>query len=668
MHILQDIVIILFSAIVIILISSRFRIPSVVGFLLTGMIIGPYAAGFIKNTHDIEIFAEIGIVLMMFIIGIEFSVKKLHRIRKLIVVAGGGQVIITILVIAGLALLQGYEYNTAIFFGFLVSLSSTAIVLKLLQDRRQLDSPPGKIELGVLLFQDLCVVPMVVFTPILGLGLSGGNDTSGALLEIGIAVVVINVVFFALWYLMPYILHAVVKTRLKEIFIIASLFMCLGMAALTNYLGLSLALGAFLAGLIISESKYSHQVVADILPFKEAFNSVFFISIGMLLDFGFVFGNTAEVLSMGVSIFFIKAIIVFTLVLLLKYPLRVAVIAGFGLAQVGEFSFILAKLGISNGLISDEIFQSFLASSIFTMIITPFVFNLSPIAARQIERGRIFRPLKKLEKSRGNQSTRDGDDEDQKEDLKNHTIIVGYGLNGRNLARVLRSRKISYVIIELNPDSVKEATLKNETIVYGDATKRHILEEAGIKTAKVITFAISDTLVIDHAVATARFLNKEVYIIARTKYVLDIDRLYELGADTVFSEEYETSLEILARVMMLYGLSKEAVNRELNELHKQRYAQIRDKNAEERIQDKIHQAIHEEVNIDSFTITKNCCGEKKTIAELDIRQHSGATIISIVRGNEQFSNPGADFVLQAGDVVVLMGSAEQVEKAVELLG
>jgi len=668
MHILQDIVIILFSAIVIILISSRFRIPSVVGFLLTGMIIGPYAAGFIKNTHDIEIFAEIGIVLMMFIIGIEFSVKKLHRIRKLIVFAGGGQVIITILVIAGLALLQGYEYKTAIFFGFLVSLSSTAIVLKLLQDRRQLDSPPGKIELGVLLFQDLCVVPMVVFTPILGLGLSGGKDTSGALLEIGIAVLVINVVFFALWYLMPYILHAVVKTRLKEIFIIASLFMCLGMAALTNYLGLSLALGAFLAGLIISESKYSHQVVADILPFKEAFNSVFFISIGMLLDFGFVFGNTAEVLSMGVSIFFIKAIIVFTLVLLLKYPIRVAVIAGFGLAQVGEFSFILAKLGISNGLISDEIFQSFLASSIFTMIITPFVFNLSPIAARQIEKGRVFRPLKKLEKKRGNQSTKEGDDEDQKEDLKNHTIIVGYGLNGRNLARVLRSRKISYVIIELNPDSVKEATLKNETIVYGDATKRHILEEAGIKTAKVITFAISDTLVIDHAVATARFLNKEVYIIARTKYVLDIDRLYELGADTVFSEEYETSLEILAKVMMLYGLSKEAVNRELNELHKQRYAQIRDKNAEERIVDKIHQAIQEEINIDSFTITSNCCGEKKTIAELDIRQRSGATIISIVRGNEQFSNPGADFVLQAGDVVVLMGNAEQVEKAVELLG
>jgi len=632
------------------------------------MIIGPYAAGFIKNTHDIEIFAEIGIVLMMFIIGIEFSVKKLHRIRKLIVFAGGGQVIITILVIAGLALLQGYEYNTAIFFGFLVSLSSTAIVLKLLQDRRQLDSPPGKIELGVLLFQDLCVVPMVVFTPILGLGLSGGKDTSGALLEIGIAVLVINVVFFALWYLMPYILHAVVKTRLKEIFIIASLFMCLGMAALTNYLGLSLALGAFLAGLIISESKYSHQVVADILPFKEAFNSVFFISIGMLLDFGFVFENTAEVLSMGVSIFFIKAIIIFTLVLLLKYPIRVAVIAGFGLAQVGEFSFILAKLGISNGLISDEIFQSFLASSIFTMIITPFVFNLSPIAARQIEKGRVFRPLKKLEKKRGNQSTKEGDDEDQKEDLKNHTIIVGYGLNGRNLARVLRSRKISYVIIELNPDSVKEATLKNETIVYGDATKRHILEEAGIKTAKVITFAISDTLVIDHAVATARFLNKEVYIIARTKYVLDIDRLYELGADTVFSEEYETSLEILARVMMLYGLSKEAVNRELNELHKERYAQIRDKNAEERIQDKIHQAIHEEINIDSFTITSNCCGEKKTIAELDIRQQSGATIISIVRGKEQFSNPGADFVLQAGDVVVLMGNAEQVEKAVELLG
>jgi CPA2 family monovalent cation:H+ antiporter-2 len=250
MHILQDIVIILVSAIIIIIICSKLNIPSVVGFLLTGMIIGPYAIGLIQNTEDIETFAEVGVVLMMFIIGIEFSIKKLHRIKKIILVGGGGQVIITTAIVVGAASLYGYEINSAVFFGFLVSLSSTAIVLKLLQDRRQLDSPQGKIELGILLFQDLSVVPMVVLTPILGL--KGGGDIAGSLIKIGTAFLAINAIFFSARFLMPHILNTIVKTRLKEIFILASLLACLGMAFLTNYLGLSFALGAFIAGLIIS--------------------------------------------------------------------------------------------------------------------------------------------------------------------------------------------------------------------------------------------------------------------------------------------------------------------------------------------------------------------------------------------------------------------------------
>ncbi len=666
MHILQDIVIILLSALVIILICSRLKIPSVVGFLLTGMIIGPYSVGLIKNTEDIEILAEIGIVLMMFIIGIEFSIKRLHRIRKLIIFGGGGQVLLTIAATAGAATALGYRYNAAIFFGFLVAMSSTAIVLKLLQERRQLSSPAGKIELGILLFQDLCVVPMVILTPILALNGSGG-DTMTTILRIVIAFVSINVIFFTARYLMPRVLQIIVSTRQKEIFIIASLLMCLGFAFLTDYLGLSLALGAFIAGLIISESRYSHQVVADILPFKELFNSLFFISIGMLLDFGFVYLNTIQVLSMGIGIFIFKTLAVFTIVVLLKYPLRVAVITGMGLAQVGEFSFILAKLGLSYNLISNDIFQSFLASSIFTMIFTPFAFNLSQGAALRVEKGRLFRPLKMFAAKEGSVNQHALKADEEKDELKNHVIIVGYGLNGRNLGRILRSRKIGYVIIELNPDTVKEAAVKNEYVVYGDATKGHILEEAGLKNAKVVTFAISDPLVIDRAVANARYLNPKVHIIARTKYVTDIDNLYELGADTVFAEEYETSIEILAKVMMLYGLSKESINREINELHKQRYAQIRDKYEETKLEDKIHQIIHEEINIDPYTITSSCRSEGKTIGELNLRAESGATIISVVREKENFANPPAELMLKEGDMLILMGTHEQVEKAVEIL-
>jgi CPA2 family monovalent cation:H+ antiporter-2 len=382
----------------------------------------------------------------------------------------------------------------------------------------------------------------------------------------------------------------------------------------------------------------------------------------MLMDLNYVSQKIPLVLSLGFGIFLLRSFIIYLLVIALKYPVRLAVISAMGLAQVGEFSFILAKLGLQYELISSEIFQAFLSSSILTMIFTPFAFNLSPRAATRFEEGRVFRPLARLASKEGAKET-----EEAHVPAENHVIIVGYGLYGKNLARVLKKRKIRYAIIELNPDTVKEAAEKGEYVVYGDATREKILEEAGILRAKMITFAISDPLVIDHAVAIARDLNPGIYIIARTKYVSDIDRLYELGADMVFAEEYETSIEILAQVMMTYGFSKESISREINELHRRRYAEIRNKREEKKLEDRIHQVIHEEISIDSFTINRKCSAENKSIAELDIRAKTGATIISVVRGKENYSNPASDFKIKEGDVVILMGTHEHVEKAVEYL-
>jgi CPA2 family monovalent cation:H+ antiporter-2 len=668
-QLIQDIAIILFSAVVIIVICSKLKIPSVVGFLLTGIIIGPYTTGIIKNTHDIELLAEIGIVLMMFIIGIEFSIKKLNRIKNLIIFAGGGQVVFTVIVVAGVALLFNLTFAQAIFFGFIVSLSSTAIVLKLLQDKKQIDSPHGKIELAILLFQDLCVVPMVILTPILAL--KEGSDIGSNLLQTGIAFVSINIIFFTARKIMPFILNVIVKTRLKEIFILTSLFMCIGMAFLTNYLGLSLALGSFIAGLLISESKYSHQVVADILPFKESFNSIFFISVGMLLNFTFVIANIPDVLMLGAGIFLLKVLVILIFVLFLKYPFRVAVISAMGLAHAGEFSFVLAKLGLGYSIISEDLFQLFLSASILTMMFSPFAFTLSPGVANQAEKGSFVKGwLKRKEK----RTALNFQPDTQKKPMEDHVIIVGYGLNGRNLAKVLDSRKIPFIIIELNPDNVKEAEKRGYKVIYGDATKRKILEAATIKTAKVITFAISDSLVIDHAVATARFTNPKILIIARTKYVTEIDRLYELGADTVFAEEYETSIEILAKVMTAYGYSKEVINREISAQHSKRYAMIRDKSTPEenmadsnRISDKINREMYSDIDIRKFLVTGKCHGLGRSIAELGIRTNSGATVISVIREEQHIPNPQADFPLLQGDTVVLMGTNEQIEKAVELL-
>ena len=649
MPVLQDILIILAASVVIIVISSKLKIPAVAGFLITGMLIGPHALALVKNPDEIELFAEIGIVLMIFIVGIEFSLGKLKQIKRLIIKAGGGQVIITILAVVVIALLLGYRVQNSFFFGFLVSLSSTAIVLKLLQDRQEVDSPQGKINLGILLFQDLCVVPMIVLVPLLAL--KGELNIETTLLKTSLAAVLVIVIIIAARYLMPPILNVIVKTRLKEIFVIGSLFLCLGMAYATYELGLSLALGAFVAGIIISESRYSSQIVADILPFKEGFNSLFFISIGMLLDLHYVYENYLAALGLGAGIFLLKALIVIFIVLALKYPARIAIISGLGLAQIGEFSFIIAKLGFDYELIPNSMYQAFLASSVLTMIFTPFAFNLSPKVAIRLTKGKMVLPEKKrIEGS-----------------FINHVVIVGAGISGKTLARVLNETGVRYIFVELNPETVKRMAAEGEAVVYGDASRYTILEEARIKTARAIVFVISDPSIIHYAIANARRLNKNVYIIVRTRHVADIDRLYEAGADMVFAEEYEASIEIVARVMSLYGLPPNVINTQINIIHQQRYGLLRGSTDAQSINDQIARIIAAGTT-EVFYVMQNSKAIGRTIKELAIREKTGATVISVVRGNEHFPNPPLKFTFQEGDMLVLMGIHAQVEKAVEYLG
>jgi CPA2 family monovalent cation:H+ antiporter-2 len=648
MPVLQDILIILAASIVIIVISSRLKIPAVVGFLITGMLIGPHALALVKNPAEIELFAEIGIVLMIFIVGIEFSLSKLKQIKRLIIKAGGGQVIITILAVVLIALLLGYKTQNSIFFGFLVSLSSTAIVLKLLQDRQEVDSPQGRINLGILLFQDLSVVPMIVLVPLLAL--KGEADLDSTLLKISLAVVSVIVIIIAARYLMPPILNVIVKTRLKEIFIIGSLFLCLGMAYATYELGLSLALGAFVAGIIISESRYSTQIVADILPFKEGFNSLFFISVGMLLDLRYVYENYYTALGLGAGIFLLKALIVIFIVLALKYPARIAIISGLGLAQIGEFSFIIARLGFDYELIPNSMYQAFLASSVLTMIFTPFAFNLSPKVAIRLTKGKMVLPAKKKIEGK----------------FANHVVIVGAGISGKTLARVLNETGVRYIFVELNPETVKRMAADGEAVVYGDASRYTILQEAQIKTARAIVFVISDPSIIHYAIANARRLNKNVYIIVRTRHVADIDKLYEAGADMVFAEEYEASIEIVSRVMSLYGLPPNIINTQINIIHQQRYGLLRGSTDAQSINDQIARIIAAGTT-EVFYVMQNSKAVGKTIKELAIREKTGATVISVVRGNEHFPNPSLKFTFQEGDMVVLMGIHAQVEKAVEYL-
>jgi CPA2 family monovalent cation:H+ antiporter-2 len=376
----KDVLVIFSLAIGVLLICQRLNLPTVVGFLLTGILAGPYGFGLISAIEEVEILAEIGVMLLLFTIGVEFSLKEFMRMKKSVVLGGSFQVILTFLVSFAIATRLGRPFNEAVFIGFFISLSSTAIVLKILQEKAEFDSPHGRMALAVLIFQDIAVVPMILFTPLLaGEGANLGHSLGFLALK-GLGVFVL-VAVSAKW-IVPGLLYQIARSRSRELFLLSVLVMCFGVAWLTYLAGLSLALGAFLAGLIISESEYGYHALGNIVPFRDVFTSLFFVSIGMLLDLGFLIKHPDQVALISLAVIISKTFIASIAVLFLGFPLRTAIIVGLTLCQVGEFSFILAKVGVDYGLLAGDRFQLFLAVAVITMGVTPFIMALAPRVAK----------------------------------------------------------------------------------------------------------------------------------------------------------------------------------------------------------------------------------------------------------------------------------------------
>ena len=480
-----DLLIILLVSVPVAFLCLRLKLPLLVGFMLTGILIGPYGLGLIKELEAIEILAEIGVILLLFTIGLEFSIKRLREIKNLVLIGGGLQVILTVAATAVVAVLFGRELNQAIFFGFLVALSSTAIVLKSYADRQETDAPHGRAGIGILLFQDVSIVLMMLLVPILG-----GQDAAsvGAIAKtLGVSLGALIVIVAGAWFLVPFLLKKVVGLRSPEVLLLTAVLISLGMAWITSQFGLSLALGAFIAGIVLSESEYSHQVTADILPFRDVFNSLFFVSIGLLLSLGALIENFSTVLLWVVFLVIGKTLIIWSVVQLMGFPQRTAAMTALGLAQIGEFSFVLAKAGQSAQLFSGADYQTFLAASIISMIATPFMISAAPSFGEFMQK--VFTDKK------------DDDAFESEEEeihltssggLENHVIIVGYGLNGRNLARVLRAVLVPYTILDLNAETVRRAKEKGEKINFGDATRREVLHHAHVKDANALVLAMSD--------------------------------------------------------------------------------------------------------------------------------------------------------------------------------
>lgn len=563
--ILKSIVILFAIAVVVILVSKKLHIPTIIGYLITGIIAGPYGFGLVTDLHDIEVLAEIGIILLLFSIGIEFSLEKLLRIKTMVFAGGFLQIGITIGIIFLIAVFFGSQGKEAWFLGMLVSLSSTAIVIRVMQESGVIDSPRGRTSLAMLIFQDLAIVPMILFLPMLA-GTTAGELSDVAMLVLKM-VTVVTVLFVGARKLVPATLHYVARTQSNELFLLTIIVIAFAVAWVTSLTGLSLALGAFMAGLIISESDYDEHALGNILPFISVFTSFFFISVGMLLDLRFLISNIGMVLMVTAIVLTVKTIAAATPVILLGYPLRVAILTGLTISQVGEFSFILSKLGVSQGVLSQQNYQLFLSVSVLTMALTPLLINKAPRIAGLV----LSLPFPERIKTGRKKS----DISSKEEEPTDHLIVVGYGINGHNVAMTARRAGIQFKIIEMNPETVKQEFAKGVPISFGDATQPGVLQHAGIHTARVLVVTIAHPNGIKMITGLARRMNPGLHIIIRTRFIADIRPLLQLGANEVIPEEFETSIEIFSRVLMHYNIDNDKIDELVREIRADSYQFLR---------------------------------------------------------------------------------------------
>lgn len=650
---LKDITILMAFAVFIVFVLQRLKLPSVIGFLITGILIGPYALSLIKNVEQVETLSEIGVILLLFVIGMELSIKQLASIRKTVFLGGFFQVGVTILISALIYHFTGHSWSKSVFIGFLLALSSTAIVLKTLQDRHEMGEPHAKNALAILIFQDLIVVPMILITPMIA---GEESDLIGGVISLvlkSIGVLVFTIILGR--YVVPRIMFAVAKTNSKELFLLFTITLCFAIAFLTSVAGLSLALGAFIAGLIISESEYSFQATSIILPFRELFTSFFFVSVGMMLDIGFFFQNIWVILLLGVGVFLIKALIASGAVAILKYPAKTVILTGLALFQVGEFAFILSKVGIDSGLLSEETNQYFLSVSILTMLATPFVIISSKPFANNLLGG--------LEKIglRKRTTIREEDLEEAPDiGLKNHLVIIGYGPNGQNLAKAAAANNIPFVVLDLNAKRVKQNKDTDVPVIYGDATDSHILESVNIHDARAAVIALSDHETTKNILKNIRTTSQTLYVVVRTRYNANTSDLFALGANDVVPEEFETSIKIFSQVLENYLVPEDEIQDILENVRVDNYellmGPIRPPKTYRTSQLAPFHITALRINSDSNKFLG------KPLDELHLRAEYGINVLAIMRQNEMIEKIQANEILKRGDLIYIQGNTQDIEE------
>ena len=635
---LQNMSVILITAVIVLLIFNKLKLPTMIGLFITGIVLGHV----INDTSMISSLSELGVIFLLFIIGLEFSAEKFSSIRRYALLGGILQVVITATLTTLLGLALGLELNSAIFLGFLVSFSSTAIVMKIMQQRHVTHSMQGRVTLGILIFQDIAVIIVILITPILG-GQQIELNTIPTLLAktVGLALII----FIGAKWFIPLALRDAAKTKNRDLFLLLTLFICMGTTFATSLVGIGPELGAFLAGLLISNTEYSHQTLGYIQPFEDVFMSLFFISIGLMVNLHLFLANIGIIIALTVIILVIKFAATFITGIVLKLPTKVSVSMAILLSQIGEFSFVLATEGINYGLMSNRFFSIFLGVSILTMSATPFLQKLTPDITRlmgKIERKDIDEELTVLPEEL----------EDERE-VEDHVILVGMGRNGKHFARACMKFNIPIRIVDMNPSTVEKHQKDGLPIIYGRASNESVLKELRITSALCMVISAASFEESVKIIDAAKRLNPDIHIIVRTKYLKNINELHEAGADEVIPKEFETSILMFKRVMDYYNKDAEEIAHAVYDLRSNNYNTLI--NARQRVSTYL-KSEHDDMQIDSLRVSKDA-----RLDDFPFEEY-GLKVNGVVRGNDLHRNVKSDFKFMEDDLILFTGNRDNIDE------
>ena len=648
--ILNDLLVVILFSLPVLFLFGRIGLSPVTGFIAAGILIGPHGLGLVSSIGSVEIAAEIGVVLLLFVVGLELSLSGMAMTPWRIYLTAVLQVLATTAVGFTAGTLLGFGSGAAVVIGFALAVSSSAIVLKGLVDKGEIQTPLGRGVVTICVVQDFAIVPMMLIVSIL---VGGHTDVNAIGLQVIKVTALVTVLYLFGRLILPALMNWMVEMRSREIFLLFTILILLGTIWASSLAGLSLALGAFAAGIILSENEYSAQVMAEVVPFHSLFSSLFFVSVGMLLNLEFVMLHLAPVIAVAAGVIIVKMLIILIVSTPLGISLRESLQGGFYLAQIGEFSFLLMTAALNGNLISATGFQYFIAASSLSLAVTPLIMQLAPHIAWYAH-------------TRLTGGIKSGEDHTMMHAPRPHpaVLIVGYGVNGRNVARVLREASIHHEILEYNPKTVQNVRVAGELAHYGDVTRSEVLKHIRFKEFDSAVLAIPEAEATRRAVSIMRNMHPQVYILARTRFVTEVEQLQKLGANIVVPEEFETSLRLFAELLSHYHIPPHIIAMQMDLVRRRSYGLLRVDEGKGNLDREVQSLLMKRL-IEAVPIAPDCTKIGNTIGELGFEEDARCTVLSVIRGVCPLPAPYQETVIEANDLIVLYGAHAALDSALK---